>query len=193
MQVNQLEQFIKIYKEPLANETIGELLQFLDKQEKFTRGTTLGDPKGEGNNKSGEIRSVNELNFTKYNPSMTHVHWHNLLVRVLSYKAEHYRNNYSSTMPPVGITHLSALKYSKSDHYQFHTDHCREIPRTLSAIYLLNNDYEGGDLVFDLAGEHFRVPKKPNPLIMWPSNHIYPHKVSEIKKGVRYSLVSWFL
>ena len=40
MQVNQLEQFIKIYKEPLANETIGELLQFLDKQEKFTRGTT---------------------------------------------------------------------------------------------------------------------------------------------------------
>ncbi|MAL77037.1 MAG: hypothetical protein CMM62_18880 [Rhodospirillaceae bacterium] len=192
--MNQLEKFIKIYKQPLANETVGELLKFLDKQKEFRSATTLGEERGDKeSNKEGQIRKVNELNFSKYHRSMTHVHWHNLLATAIHETAENYRNNFPGLMAPTVMTHLSALKYTKSGHYIFHVDHCREIPRTLSVIYLLNNDYKGGDLVFDLAGEHFKVEKTPNTMIIWPSNHVYPHKVEEVTEGVRYSLVSWLL
>ena len=134
--MNQLEKFIKIYKQPLANETVGELLKFLDKQKEFRSATTLGEERGDKeSNKEGQIRKVNELNFSKYHRSMTHVHWHNLLATAIHETAENYRNNFPGLMAPTVMTHLSALKYTKSGHYIFHVDHCREIPRTLSVIY----------------------------------------------------------
>jgi predicted 2-oxoglutarate/Fe(II)-dependent dioxygenase YbiX len=190
--MNELSKFIKIVKAPLDNTTVAELLKYLDAQKEFAAATTIGDPKGEGPNKGGKIRKVNELNFTKYNKSMTHVHWHNLLCATISGQAEAYRSNYAE-MAAMRLTHLSALKYTKSGHYIFHVDHCVDAPRTLSVIYLLNNDYKGGDLVFNLADKHFKIEKTPNTMILWPSNHIYPHKVEPVTEGVRYSLVSWLL
>ena len=90
----------------------------------------------------------------------------------------------------------SILKYEKGGFYKKHIDHFRSAPRTLSCILLLNNDYEGGEETFlELANEHIikTVDVRPGRLIIWPSNFLYPHQIQPIKKGTRYSIVSWAL
>jgi predicted 2-oxoglutarate/Fe(II)-dependent dioxygenase YbiX len=72
-------------------------------------------------------------------------------------------------------------------------DDAPEVPRTLSMIFLLNDDYEGGELtLYDPESNPlFSLPVKKNQLIVWPSNFMFPHGVAPVKKGTRYSIVSW--
>ena len=59
---------------------------------------------------------------------------------------------------------------------------------TLSIIGILNDDYEGGELIMF---EDKKIDTKKGDLLIFPSNFLYPHKVSSVTKGVRYSYVSW--
>jgi predicted 2-oxoglutarate/Fe(II)-dependent dioxygenase YbiX len=73
-------------------------------------------------------------------------------------------------------------------------DHSVKNVRTLSLIYLINDDYEGGELKFhgiDRKEVIYKLPTEKNSLVMWPSNFVYPHSVSAVTKGIRYSLVGW--
>ena len=93
------------------------------------------------------------------------------------------------------ISDINVLKYEQSGFYTWHTDHFAAIPRTMSCILLLNNDYEGGNLCFrnpDGSGE-MEIEVKPNRMIIWPSNFLYPHTVKPVTKGIRYSVVAWAL
>ena len=58
----------------------------------------------------------------------------------------------------------------------------------LSFILNLNDDYEGADLFF---WENHIVPLGRGDIIMFPSLFLFPHGVTEAKKGKRYSAVSW--
>ena len=58
----------------------------------------------------------------------------------------------------------------------------------LSFIMNFNDDYEGADLFF---WEDSVVPLGKGDIIMFPSNWLYPHGVTEATKGKRYSGVSW--
>ena len=93
------------------------------------------------------------------------------------------------------IIDISFLKYHEGGFYKWHTDHCAQIPRTISAIFILNNDYDGGELCFRNpdGSEEIMMDKKANSLIIWPSNFLYPHTVKPIKKGTRFSIVGWAL
>jgi predicted 2-oxoglutarate/Fe(II)-dependent dioxygenase YbiX len=59
----------------------------------------------------------------------------------------------------------------------------------------LNEDYEGGDLVFYNQDntEMKRVKCKTTTCIMFPSNFQYPHRIEPITKGTRYSIVAWLI
>ena len=61
----------------------------------------------------------------------------------------------------------------------------------LSMIGHLNDDYEGGETYFfdDKNGE--KVDTKQGDLLIFPSSFLYPHYVTPVTKGVRYSYVSW--
>jgi hypothetical protein len=58
----------------------------------------------------------------------------------------------------------------------------------LSIIGILNDDYEGGDLVMF---EDKKIYTKKGDLIIFPSNFLFPHQISPVIKGIRYSYVSW--
>jgi predicted 2-oxoglutarate/Fe(II)-dependent dioxygenase YbiX len=90
---------------------------------------------------------------------------------------------------------MGILKYEQNGFYTWHTDHAAEAPRTMSCIYLLNNDYEGGNLCFRNpdGSEEWEIEVKPNRMIIWPSNFLYPHTVKSVTKGTRYSVVAWAL
>ena len=58
----------------------------------------------------------------------------------------------------------------------------------MTTIGNLNDDYEGGKLV--ICGQE--IPLKKGDVIFFPSVYLYPHEVTEITKGTRYSWICWW-
>lgn len=94
-----------------------------------------------------------------------------------------------------GYTQIRYNRYDVNTQMKLHCDHIhsmfdgsrRGIP-VLSILGALNDDYEGGDLVF---WEQEKIELKAGQIMIFPSNFMYPHKVLEVTKGTRYSFVSW--
>tara|TARA_R110000803_G_scaffold76390_1_gene140989 strand:+ start:586 stop:1134 length:549 start_codon:yes stop_codon:yes gene_type:complete len=96
-------------------------------------------------------------------------------------------------MKSIKINQIDLLKYSVGGKYKIHTDHFTTAARHLSIIINLNDDYEGGDLVFTDQKENeikkFKLSK--GSIVFFPSNFMYPHGIQPITKGTRYSIVAW--
>jgi len=98
----------------------------------------------------------------------------------------------------IGWKGFSAIRFNRYNKNQIMSKHCdhiqslftgekRGIP-ILSILSVLNDDYEGGEFImFD----DYEIKFKPGDLIVFPSVFLYPHLVKPVKKGVRYSFVSW--
>lgn len=91
------------------------------------------------------------------------------------------------------ISQIDLLKYKSGGTYKVHTDHYTGAPRCLSIIMNLNDNYEGGDLVFtdQKEVEIKRIKLAKRSIVFFPSNFLYPHTIEPITKGYRYSIVSW--
>ena len=91
------------------------------------------------------------------------------------------------------INQIDLLKYTSGGKYEIHTDHYTFSPRHLSIIINLNDEYEGGDLVFtdQKENEIKRFKLEKGSIVFFPSNFMYPHSIQPITKGTRYSIVSW--
>ena len=91
------------------------------------------------------------------------------------------------------INQIDILKYSPGGKYNVHTDDSWKWPRQISVIINLNNDYEGGDLVFtdQQEKEIKRLKLNKGSIVFFPSNFMYPHGIQSITKGTRYSIVAW--
>ena len=103
---------------------------------------------------------------------------------------------YKSKFPKMEsnmINQIDLLKYTPGGKYEIHTDHYTTATRHLSIIINLNDNYEGGDLIFTDQKEKeikkFKLGK--GTILFFPSNFMYPHIIKTITKGTRYSIVSW--
>ena len=86
-------------------------------------------------------------------------------------------------------------RYAPGQIMRQHIDHIHSIfdgklkgIPVLSFILNFNDDYEGADLFF---WEDTIVKLGKGDIIMFPSNWLFPHGVTEATKGKRYSGVSW--
>lgn len=85
-------------------------------------------------------------------------------------------------------------KYGRGAEYRGHVDHAPSNNRIFSMVAFLNDDFEGGELVFPL----FDVSVKPKSgsVILFPSNFPYFHFANSVGKEhnteTKYSLVTWF-
>jgi len=94
-----------------------------------------------------------------------------------------------------GFTHLRFNKYDVNTQMAIHCDHIKTmfdgtrkgIP-ILSVIIGLNDNYTGGDFIM---WNTEKIEIKPGSIMIFPSNFMYPHYVTEVTSGVRYSCVSW--
>lgn len=94
-----------------------------------------------------------------------------------------------------GYTQIRYNRYDVDTRMKLHCDHIHSmfdgnrkgIP-VLSILGALNDNYEGGDLIF---WEQEKIELKAGQIMIFPSNFMYPHKVTEVTKGTRYSFVSW--
>jgi predicted 2-oxoglutarate/Fe(II)-dependent dioxygenase YbiX len=86
-------------------------------------------------------------------------------------------------------------KYSQNTKMAEHCDHIhtlfdgkeKGIP-ILSVLGILNDDYEGGEFIMF---EKEKIKLNKGDLLIFPSIFLYPHKVEPVKKGTRYSFISW--
>ena len=188
----EIDKFIKIYDEDFKIERVASLVKYASNKLKFKDAGTIGDGDGKKINIQKNIRNTEAYSLDVNDGSLSTVHWGHYVRRVIS-NLFHKYNKECSTEATV-IASVEILKYEKGGFYTIHSDHCASIPRTLSVIIFLNNDYEGGELNFhDPITEEIYQTIKPSPgrCVIWPSNFMYPHSVSPVTKGTRYAIVSW--
>jgi predicted 2-oxoglutarate/Fe(II)-dependent dioxygenase YbiX len=91
------------------------------------------------------------------------------------------------------INQIDLLKYNLGGKYDIHTDHFTTTNRHLSIIMNLNDNYEGGDLIFtdQKENEIKKLKLGKGSIVFFPSNFMYPHGIQPITKGTRYSIVAW--
>jgi hypothetical protein len=98
-----------------------------------------------------------------------------------------YANSYGITIPVHDS--YSILKYTIGQKFVNHIDDHVDFHRRVSAIYYMNDDYEGGEINFP----RFGISYKPmaNEMLLFPSTYVYNHSVNEVTQGTRYAVVSW--
>lgn len=190
--------FIREYKDILPLKSLVSVIKFLNTVS-FESAEVINTSNVKGGEVNKNVRNTEQYAFTANNASLTNVHYWNLLCNRFGNIINKYKEDCLTSLPRAAeaIVDIIALRYEKNGFYVPHVDHAMSIPRTLSIIFFLNNDYEGGDLVFvdptNTEKVLTRIKTEPNKLIIWPSNFIYPHGVEPITKGIRYSIVCWAL
>jgi len=94
-----------------------------------------------------------------------------------------------------GYSPIRFNKYEENTEMHLHSDlvrglftgERRGIP-LLSVVGLLNDNYEGGEFIM---WRDTKIELPTGSIMIFPSNFLYPHQVTPIMKGVRYSYVSW--
>jgi len=185
-----LKKFVKVYQAIKNPIIISNCIKFLNKtfsQEKFIDG---GLWSGKGTYEDKKVRDVKILQMSNMSKSLSEVHWANFISHYILSGMKAYCHEFPDVKQAT-IIDLQALRYKKGGHYKFHVDDGPGMNRKYSAILILNNDYEGGELCFNLDGKEEIIKNTPGSLVVWPSNFMFPHMVKPITKGVRYSIVSW--
>ena len=93
------------------------------------------------------------------------------------------------------FTTLRFNRYAPGQIMRQHVDHIHSIfdgqekgIPVLSFILNFNDDYEGAKLFF---WDDYELDLGKGDIVMWPSNFLYPHGVTEAIRGKRYSAVTW--
>ena len=113
------------------------------------------------------------------------------LFNIITNNLQKYLKKYNSLgyIQVTEDTGYMLLRYKTGDYVKKHVDTSSDQHRTLSCSLILNDDYEGGEISF-LNGE-IKPNLKKGDLLIFPSSFTYPHQVLPIKKGIRYSIITW--
>ena len=141
--------------------------------------TTIGEGALDKN-----IRDASVFNFEESDPLNG---WFTLQLweKIKEYNKKYKFLQLSKNEPP------QILKYDIGQHYKAHTDQGTLFNRSLSTVVSLSDsdEYEGGNLEFPEQGLSYKLNKGEG--VFFPSNFMYPHKVTPVMNGERYSLVTW--
>ena len=193
MEVNyDLHKYITVFNDVMPKKTLESFKRICKASDKFVGATIIGDdePVVDENIRKVGTWALHNINTNSY----TDVLWCNYLLNHLKICINNY--NYFHDLPNEFLVNdIQVLKYGKGGHYKFHTDHNPRIPRHYSCIFMVNDDYEGGDLCFKYPNSEktTTIQKKENTMIIWPSKSLYPHCDLPVTKGERYSVVAWAL
>jgi len=187
--------YIRIYDDVLNKKTLDVFLKICKKEPDFNEaGITHSKEKPNFiNKKIRDVKSWNLINMGE--ESRTKIFWANYFCFTFNKFLKIYANDNQMPEQNWSIEDIQVLRYEKNGKYNFHVDHGALVPRTMSCIYFVNNDYQGGELCFKFPGmeKELIIDKKENRMIVWPSNFLYPHAVKPVTEGIRYSVVSWAL
>lgn len=82
------------------------------------------------------------------------------------------------------------LHYSEGYFFKEHCDDYGGLSRVITCTLNISDDHDGGVFRF-LRGE-FDVQLKAGDAVVFPANFLFPHEVTEITRGERHAIVTWF-
>ena len=149
--------------------------------------------------KSSHSEETMELDVQSTTPEL-----HKVISPFVVEAARQYNKNYSypfadqPTRPGQFMTQFCPIRFNRYKPGQImrqHHDHIHSLfdgnikgVPVLTFILNFNDDYEGADLFF---WENTGVKLGKGDIVMFPSNWLFPHGVTEATKGVRYSGSVW--
>ena len=93
------------------------------------------------------------------------------------------------------VTGLQLLRYKQGQHFHEHVDNIAGHPtwgqRQLSVVFYLNDDYEGGEISFQRQAQV--IKPKAGDVLLFPSHFTHPHASLDVRSGVKYAVVTWFV
>jgi len=191
--------FIKVYHNSLTAQECDELINEYAEDE-YVRSETIGGINAYRRT-STEV-SISSLNIQQKNPEIRaklDATVYTAFTRRLSdYVDDFWTFNCDSD------TGYSLLRYNEGCEFKEHFDDANRVyrnrdgtisedsatKRQISGIILLNDDFEGGELKF--YKKMYQPELKKGTCILFPSNMLFPHRVTPVTKGTRYSIVTWF-
>ena len=120
-----------------------------------------------------------------------------ILKAIEEYQRLHLPEDKDVQLPPSWIRFYSRPRfnrYKKGSLLRPHVDHIHDIfdgkhkgVPLVSISGQLNDNFEGAE--FQIQKQ--TIPMKQGDLLLFPSNFVYPHKVTKCLKGIRYSFICW--
>lgn len=92
----------------------------------------------------------------------------------------------------VSSTEIHIQRMDVGSRIDWHMDygHARgEEQKTMAFILYLNDDYEGGEIEFDL--QQFKLKPSQGDFLFFPPFWTHTHRVNTITKGCRYIITGW--
>jgi hypothetical protein len=101
---------------------------------------------------------------------------------------EDYRKLYS--IKELDSDRWNLLRYDHTNMFHNHYDDCLEFPRVVAVSVILNDAYEGGELVFQ--HHNLTIGSKAGSVVVFSGSYPFMHRVNPVKIGTRYAAVKWF-
>jgi Rps23 Pro-64 3,4-dihydroxylase Tpa1-like proline 4-hydroxylase len=187
--MSNVKDFIEITEHVFDPAFISYMVRYFNTQKNFIDAKIAT---AEGDTIDKKIRDVHDLALSRTRPELTSVYINNIVTQTVIFKVNQYTEKHPFAR--VANLDLGVLKYGVGGHYKWHVDQGSNLNRALSVIITLNNDYEGGNLLFaptDKKEDLITVKPGVGKMVIWPSNFMYPHQVEPVTKGKRYSIVGW--
>lgn len=94
----------------------------------------------------------------------------------------------------IGIYHYEPLSFAKYSYpynsFGCHIDDNPDVPRTVSAVVYLNEEYSGGELSFSRL-DGLSIKPKTGDIIVFPSNYLYEHESKPVLEGTKYAVATF--
>ena len=186
--MNQIEDYI-IVKNTISKEICQSLVEENNKKEwkkhtcnNYADGSNTSEP-----TKELDIMPCTREQQDKITPAL--VKALDECQKIVSWEGEKTTGQWLTKFSPIRFN-----KYEVGTMMRRHYDHIHSIfdgkmkgVPIVSIVGNLNEDYEGSE--FHCRGKEIKL--KTGDILMFPSNFMYPHEVTECTKGTRYSFVSW--
>lgn len=86
-------------------------------------------------------------------------------------------------------TGYTLMRYLEGGYHTEHVDCDTQHPRMMTVSFVLNDGFEGGEHCFFQKELVYRIPRLA--AIVFPSNFQYPHEISPVTQGERWSIDTW--
>jgi|TARA_R100000655_G_scaffold89327_1_gene129786 predicted 2-oxoglutarate/Fe(II)-dependent dioxygenase YbiX len=182
-----LRDYVKVYENILSNDTCDSILSWAKQLKDSDHASTGWEvAKSAVTNEQIEVTEHRTCHTTMFTQD------HGVEYDVIQQKLQHIRETYPYMHKATFDTGLQLIRYQQGHKFKEHIDHYGGGQRTLTVIFLINDDYEGGHFTF---WNNFYSLKNcvRGDAIVFPSNLCFPHQVKPITQGVRYSLITWML
>lgn len=182
--LHELKDYVKIYKNHVPVNLCDDSVEYLNQCD-FVPHTFVNDQQIETTHTDG---CSSYYDITPYN--------HMLMQLTHTAIGQYVQSlNFAWMSGWHGFTRPKYNRYVSGNSMKNHCDHIKDmfdgerrgIP-ILSIICVLNDSYSGGQLLM-FEDQDYSLAK--GDLIIFPSNFLYPHMITSITSGTRYSFASW--